>query len=336
MVAEKTIRNAFTTGICAAILLGLLASSGVSAAPAAAGSAVISEQTLMKQLSLLEDRFFLRQYANDPIEKRLERLELLVFGATQDGTNPERWARLNNAIATRGKTLGTAGGAGTKSGAKPPETSSQYPVLNTLEWRALKKTYPNETLDQRLARVEQKLFGQDSPGMPYFDRVERLKRTLGVGVTAAAPTGPLGPAPKARPRGSGGGMTDPFAFGAPQTFGLGTPGTMMPDLFGDPNAMRGFNSAFAQIFEDMNRQMAELNNLGLPPGAWVYDNKTGEWVEQSTGKRQKAGQGGSILPKQIAPSVPSAPRILPQYQFKFRQQQQEMDQLPPYADPNSI
>src|SRR5690606_33228046 len=94
--------------------------------------------------------------------------------------------------AANGAASGSSGGhAGT-------ESSSQYPVLNTLEWRALKKTYPSESIDARLARMEKKLFGMDSPAMAYVDRVDRLKRTLGIGMTAAVPRGPKGPAPKAR------------------------------------------------------------------------------------------------------------------------------------------
>src|SRR5439155_11618608 len=109
------------------------------------------------QLALIENRYFFHQYSNDPVEKRLERLELLVFGATQGGSNDERLARLKNTIAERDKESaqklksGTGSPNSGETKASPgPNGSAQYPILNTLEWRALKKTFPQESLDQRL------------------------------------------------------------------------------------------------------------------------------------------------------------------------------------------
>lgn len=268
----KTIRLALTISM----LIGTLAASLPAFSAPQSPAAVVSEQTIIKELPVLEDRFFSRQYANDPTDKRLERLELLVFGATQGGTLDERYGRLKKSIAARTE-------AAAKISGDKPETASQYPVLNTLEWKALKKTFPSENLDQRLARVEKKLFGQESPGMPYVDRVDRLKRTLGIGVTAAMPTGPIGPAPKARPRGQ---SLDSF-------------------LYGDEAMLDGtnLNGAFAQMFAEMNRQMAEMDQLMRP-----------------------------INPR-VTPMNPLAPST--PFNLRRRPQIDNME-LPPYADPNSI
>jgi hypothetical protein len=329
MKIGKTTQLAFTIGICA---LTLFAGSAGSAAPVAAPA--VTEASIAKDLALLENRFFSHQYANDPTDKRLERLELLVFGATQDGDLPVRWSRLNKAIASRASAPIAKSAPAATPAEKAPDSSTQYPVLNTLEWRALKQTFPKETLDTRLGRLEKKLFGQDAPGMAYVDRVDRLKKTLGVGVTAALPIGPTGPAPKARARANG--IEDfTYNFGdAPHAYGDEGMLSPMPGLnFGLGGSM--MNGAFGQLFADMNRQMAEMERLG--PGAWVLDPKTGMWVEQYSGKQVKPNE--SAAPKsQLKP----APQILPKPTFPRRQGSPFNfggagdSALPPYADPNSI
>jgi hypothetical protein len=304
---------------------------------AAAAAAPFSD----KELLLLEDRFFSRQYANDPIEKRLERIELLVFASTQDGTNEERLARLKKTLADRvaakppaqtqpasptksEDAKGKDSTAAAPTTAKKPESSSQYPVLNTLEWRALKKTFPAESLDLRLQRLETKLFGQDSPAMAYVDRIDRLKRTLGIGVTAVEPTtiGPRGPMPKARPRGD-----------SSDTFGWSTPNfpsqrELMP-RFGDspmntPNFMnKDMMQTFNQLFQQMNKQLQEMDKM--PGGGWSLEPLDPEdGVQPETGKKPK-----NINP---LPSNQDPRQMLPPI-FRFPLQEEK---LPAYADPNSI
>ena len=65
------------------LFLSGLSSSGALAANPPAPQAEIS----MSDLSILEHRFFSHAYAHDPAEKRLERLECLVFGSTREGSN---------------------------------------------------------------------------------------------------------------------------------------------------------------------------------------------------------------------------------------------------------
>ncbi|CAN5402652.1 hypothetical protein BH11CYA1_BH11CYA1_04580 [soil metagenome] len=154
----------------------------------------LSDQALDKDLVVLENRFFFHHYGHDPIEKRLERLELMTLGASQFGTSDDRLTRLKAAIVQRDKRaaqimveqskIDKAKGESGQSGAK---ADTNYPVLSTLEWRILKKTYSTESMDQRLDRLESHLFGVPAQAMSYVDRIERLKKTAGVGVEAFAP-----------------------------------------------------------------------------------------------------------------------------------------------------
>jgi hypothetical protein len=96
----------------------------------------------------------------------------------------------------------------------------------TLEWKILKKTYPQEALDQRLNRLEEQLFGVPSTAMSYLDRIERLKKTTGVDVALApSDTGvkvpgkrqpQFGPLPRAYSGGSG---LNPFGGNGLSPFG---------------------------------------------------------------------------------------------------------------------
>lgn len=368
MKIGKTIQLAFTIGCLITLTAGTCA---WSATPAAAPA--VTEASIAKDLALLENRFFSRQYASDPTDKRVERLELLVFGGVQDGDLSARWARLNKAIAARpAQAAKDAAPAGQKAGADGDKAgaaagagsgSSQYPVLNTLEWRALKKTFANESLDDRLGRLEKKLFGQDAPGMAYVDRVDRLKKTLGIGVAAAAPSGPLGPAPRARSRNLPDTSLDSFVSpfggfgrrGGEQIYGdEGTYGSPDDRAFGGGLQMNPFtfgfgtpaiNGAFNQLFADMQRQMSEINRLG--PGTWTLDPKTGEWVEQESGRHVKPDApttphvrpkfGGSVTPPKLrsTPILPTPKRQVFPYDFGGGSKNGD-SALPPYADPNSI
>lgn len=320
----------------------LLLAAACGGAAVQAANPVATSEINAGDLNILEHRFFSHGYAHDPVEKRLERLECLVFGSTREGSNSERLARLMKTVAARSQQplaaekekapLTTPKAATDAPQAKLPAGSKQYPVLNTLEWRALKQTYPAESLDQRLERLESKLFGQPAQTMAYVDRVERLKKTLGIGLTpdTSSPITATGPLPKARPHSE----ESEFFNGFP---GMGSPPSSMP-LEGllppsaAPNAMEQFpnGTAFSglrqvqQLMQHMERQAAEMHRLApqinkLGPGSWILDPKTNEWIDLNTQRR--VGPDGA--PKATTPGD-IKPHDLP------------LRDVPGYADPNSI
>ncbi len=323
-------------------LLGRVATAGTVLAlwlwlPPAPSPAAPAADPVLAQVGQLEHRFFFRLYARDPVEKRLERLELLVFGGIQPGSSEERLARLKKTITNRDSRSGDIArqkpGPAESPGAQKPAPpasakqgsgSSQYPILNTLEWRALKKTYGKDSLDERLDRLETKLFGQPSPAMAYADRVERLKRTLGVGIAQApAPLvpGPLGPKPKARPHAPGdfyGGGIWPPEFSEPFGGDETNPGS---PLFGpDIGTPFGMAPGFSDMFRQLERQMEQLQRM--PSGVWQWDPQSGAWISPRSGRQFKPAPGQE--PPGRTPSAPfsPAPRRQPV--------------IPPYGDPNSI
>lgn len=291
--------------ILSAIALCLLCSNVCAAETA---------QEMLGKISAYENRFFFHQYPSDPGDKRLERLELLIFGSTQEGSLEERLARLSKAIVERDsqsskavlpKPQQTQSPATERKGEPSKNKSSeQYPILNTFEWRVLKKTYPDESLDERLNRLETKIFGQASPAISYFDRVERLKKTLGIGAVTEIPKGRMGPSSKARPRGQ---WDDQFPVPSVPNI---TPG--FPE-FGSHNDIFG---PLSDIMRQMQKQMSDLSKL--PPGTYEIDPQTGEFVEKNTGEKVQPLQP-FVMPK-VVPHKPT-PAPVP---------------VPPYNDPNSI
>lgn len=323
----------------------LIGAFGIGAA-SAADPAIKGPELSLTDLNILENRFFNHAYAHDPVEKRLERIECLVFGSTKSGDNKQRLARLMETVNTRSqqplsqdKNLSiskSATGKGDSAASKPPASSTQYPILNTLEWRALKKTYQSQSLDQRLDRLESQLFGQPAQSMAYIDRVDRIKKTLGIGLEGPQSTAEIGmgPAPKARPRGEAGGDLDGFmppALSERQGPGIMPVNPLGNSPFGvnplgrNPLGMSPFGGIdpFGDGLMDTMRQMMkqlqgrEFADLG--PGTWVWDPKTRTYVDINSGKR--VGQDGK--PRGIAPGGADKGEL-------------QIRDLPGYADPNSI
>jgi hypothetical protein len=208
-------------------------------------SAPVSDQAIDKELTVLENRFFFHHYGHDPVAKRLERVELLILGASQSGAPAARLDSLKRAVVVKDKEAAqvmreqskaqagaqgigqsNAPGKGSGGSAGASGKAASYPQVATLEWKILKKTYPQEALDQRLNRLEEQLFGVPSTAMSYLDRIERLKKTTGVDVALApSDTGvkvpgkrqpQFGPLPRAYSGGSG---LNPFGGNGLSPFG---------------------------------------------------------------------------------------------------------------------
>jgi len=301
--------------------------SGAACAGAQAASPAAPAEINMNDLNILEHRFFSHPYAHDPAEKRLERLECLVFGSTREGNNTERMARLMKTVATRsqqpiaqekGPSTVTAAPDAPQATAKVPAGSKQYPILTTLEWKALKKTFPNESLDQRLDRLESKMFGQPAETMAYADRVERLKKTVGIGLDEVQDgIAAVGPMPKASPR--SGNMVSPLEG-------------MMPQMMMNPFMNTPFGDTAFGGMQQMLQKMAEMQQgqgQGQSPTqgqtqfyshSMTFDPKTNQWIEQENGAKPK------IL--RLVPPSATTPGII--------QSETHLKEAPGYTDPNSI
>lgn len=287
-----------------------------------------------KNLKILENRFFFHDYNHDPIEKRLERLELLIVGGVQSGNNKFRLDKLKAMVQQRDSQAAKDLQARTKELKESKDhkdagasiADSQYPVLNTLEWRALKKTYKGESLDKRLERLETNLFGVPAVSMSYADRVDRLKKVIGIEQIQVNNSGKLshpkiGPQPRAEgqlpldlrrmPMDGRSIVIEQFS----QQFPNSMPGPEFKDLA--ESTMR-----FRKIFDQMQRMMEMLPGMGtgapseLPPGFMQsFPFPLAPEKEMQTLPKNRESRGLILPNNSIEP---------------------EQGSIPPYIDPNSI
>jgi len=319
-----------------------------------------------KELLALENRFFFHSYAHDPFEKRLERIELLALGNVQYGTNLDRLTRLKAAISEHDKEAAKQIAAQTKGG------GGNYPAINTLEWRILKKTYTAETIDQRLERLEKSIFGVPAQAMSYVDRIDRLKKTVGIGMPAPTPLAGAGGVIKRGPMPRSGGMggsngsgvggnesSDEFSF--PFGGGMGTGGdepevghlrpfTPLPrNPYLAPNGRGG--TVMISPFASPNFG-ASPDGSGGPEGLSelmdrMHRHMLDVMKQFSSGSIFEEPELDPSFPSPLAPLVPSVPSpsgpqarpySVPKNKANpgLPKRVTPREELPPYSDPNSI
>ncbi|MBS2002664.1 MAG: hypothetical protein U0103_26480 [Candidatus Obscuribacterales bacterium] len=156
----------------------------------------------------LEKKFFEHTYPKDPLPQRLERIEKMVFGEAKSGPDGERLSKLIQAVpglnsvpdvpaAASGSNTTAAGDAqdvpmAPPSKSRPPQAvadGTKYPQVSAMEQRLLGKEFASEPVDQRLARLETKVFGKPSSSTDLSDRVDALKSRTGVDITKQVPAG---------------------------------------------------------------------------------------------------------------------------------------------------
>jgi hypothetical protein len=143
-----------------------------------------------KKLSILEYRLFFRDYASDSDQERLVRLEKFVYGGAQTGSLQDRLSSLNNVaqqfkvkktqdiapaltkapVAEKSDPLGPA----SANPVAPSFAYANYPRVTELEKHMLGTNYPNESLPERLSRLETKAFGKPSGSTDLAQRVDSL------------------------------------------------------------------------------------------------------------------------------------------------------------------
>lgn len=338
-----------TSKILALLSLGLFAGLSIQVCPLAYGAGA---SDVDKSLSVLENRYFFHHYGHDPVEKRLERIELLILGDTRSGTAEARLQNIQKAVQLRDSQAAkvmresqsqnqTQSANQTTNKNAAPANNSTYPAVGTIEWRVLKKTYPQESLDQRLNRLETNLFGVPAQAMSYVDRIERLKKTTGIDVVlspsdAIKPGAKYGPLPRSLGQG--------FGFEAPSAGGFESIPGNMPDssrLPGSSGEYRAPGTVFRWNYSTNNEQI-------IPPGFGQIPGQPrglGELVEslnRQMMEMMKHMNGVEEMPlpinpergpslvvppdvKKGVPRLPATPKVPAQ-----------SEELPPYSDPNSI
>ncbi|MBC7999322.1 MAG: hypothetical protein IAF58_15335 [Leptolyngbya sp.] len=195
--SKRTGRNFFRVSAFAAFSLSLFLSVPASFAVAP------NDSNLLK----LEDKFFHKSYPKETMDERLDRVEKMVFGEAKEGAEDARLASLVQAVPTlnqvdqeaappqqtanRGNGSGNSGGkpaaAADEEDDSTPAPIGHYPSIDAMEKKVLGKPFSQEPVNQRLARLETKLFGKASTSTDLTDRTDKLKLASGVDITKSAP-----------------------------------------------------------------------------------------------------------------------------------------------------
>jgi hypothetical protein len=285
------------------------------AVPGARGSAPVASppgQVLAQdQLDTLERKLLQRTFPLDTEDKRLQRLECLVFGGTQMGTLQDRLAELKQAVAQS-----------SKSQATHPTSKSIASSVAEIEQQVLKKTNPSLPIPTRLSQLETKVFGQISPNMTLPQRVERLRKTIG--------------------------LTDPFnsAQTAIQPFESTPNKGFSFRYYGDPNGLDGrqLPPQMSQMLREMDRQMRQFDGMlerggqgfDLPdlPNGFRYDfslprtEGDNPFIEIIPGNPGKPGAPGIGNGKPGQSGKPGAPGVIIR--------KAPTRDIPPYGAPDTI
>jgi hypothetical protein len=202
MKGKKQTLLARTVGLAVRVAFVVTLMHGAS--PSFAADADTADPSVPK----LEQKFFEHTYPKDPLPQRLERIEKMVFGEAKSGADGDRLAKLIQAVpglnSVPDAPAAPSGGGNTASSdaqdvpMQPPSKArstpvasdgTKYPQVSAMEQKLLGKDFGTEPVDQRLARLETKVFGKPSSSTDLSDRVDALKSRTGVDITKQAPAG---------------------------------------------------------------------------------------------------------------------------------------------------
>jgi hypothetical protein len=267
------------------------------------------------EIKAVEQRLLQKTFDRDPVAKRLQRLELLLFGSTQYGSNYDRWQDIQLALKQRQGYLSKGFEA---NGPRVAAAGKRASAVAQLERQVLKKNYPGESVSGRLNRLERKLFGQSSPAMSIDRRIDRLEKTTGIAGTDVSPPTAMLPMP-------GDGRDHSPFFG---------PFSSRPfENFGGPGLANPFD-----MLREMDKQMREFNKQfqddnGTLPNLPMHPNFPDNG--QYKFRYYYFGPDGQIqpapAPKNGRPKIPNRPG-----QAAPGQKLPRFEDIPPYSDPNMI
>ncbi|OGI25906.1 MAG: hypothetical protein A2287_06720 [Candidatus Melainabacteria bacterium RIFOXYA12_FULL_32_12] len=133
-------------------------------------------------ISIAEQNLFSTQFKAEPVNNRLNRLEIDVFGKINSkDTAQQRVQKLKKALGdfnnTSQPTQSIKPIPENKAKITPQNALAQYPMVDEIEKQVLNKTFQQEDIYKRLDRLELVIFNQNFND-PLNNRVERLKTTV--------------------------------------------------------------------------------------------------------------------------------------------------------------
>lgn len=136
------------------------------------------------KLSEIEQNYYGYTYENDSNASRIARLEKSVYGMNYTKPEKDRIQKLYNDLNISKETKQTPQKPKTDIGPKA-ESGIKYPIVDKLEQKTFKKSYPNDDIYLRLSRLEKQVFKKESTAS-LNERVDALRSKLLGGIQTAA------------------------------------------------------------------------------------------------------------------------------------------------------
>jgi len=277
----------------------------------------------------MEQNAFGHPFSEDPIDKRLGRLELFTVRERLTGTVAERLANLKTAIAKKHGTQNKNVASANKN-VGPAQMNAK---LSRLEQNIMKKSYPGLDENARLSQLEKKVFGSQFPKLAAGERIDRLQKTLGIGDgdVAMSPSQP--------------GFSQSYSFSGSIN---GVPFSMNQGGNNKFSSNPAIDRQLNEVFNQLHRQMQDMNSMGpgmmspfdfgqgLRPGM-IPNNMPRSFAMP----KMSPELDGDVIPTPgHSNSQPNSQKRMGPRQFQQSPWQNDGDseknKLPPYLDPNSI
>ena len=151
-------------------------SETADASPAATSASDANNAQFAGDLSALENKLYSHDFSGEPVEKRLDRIERLVYGAAKTGSVQDRITQLLLNVP-----LNPDPGTTAQSTAQPVQPDSEVPVS---EEPAIKGPSPHWSLQSDVSAMEKEVFGKTYNSDSLTNRVSRLETAVFAGQPA--------------------------------------------------------------------------------------------------------------------------------------------------------
>lgn len=138
----------------------------------------------MTSIAELERRFFYHAFTNEPVEKRLSRLEHLFYGAQRDGSLHKRVSDLMKDLPLESASAVSLGSSSTSSPVDSPGVPEDSSTAGNGSSGQFNPEWKGLSLTQEVATMEKEVFGRTFSSSPLVDRVGRLENAVFAGQAA--------------------------------------------------------------------------------------------------------------------------------------------------------
>jgi predicted Zn-dependent protease len=122
---------------------------------------VLTNETagVYRKIPEIENQLYGHAYPNQPLSKRISRIERTLFGAPQRGPLAQRIPRIEFRINEHNSRVSLA---------------EQEPIIEYLEEKLFQRTFPEKQLPERIRQLETQVFGHAYDSYPLSIRIKKL------------------------------------------------------------------------------------------------------------------------------------------------------------------